>query len=346
MTLDRIQLSDFRNIKHSEITLAPQLNIIIGPNGSGKTSLLESIYFLSHGRSFRTTHMKYLIADGCSQFNLFTQLRVGQTSMQIGMSRGLQGVNENSLDGNRQARAVEIAKKLPVLCLTPEHLSISGAKFRIKALDWLVFYLEPGFAPLWSKIKRLIRQRNSALKSKSPAEVIDALDQMLIPWAEAITKLRQKTFQQLQPHLDAMLKLFLPQYQFDYYFDQGWSDTLPLGEALMESRAQDRRCGSSQLGPHRADWQYQVNHKKAKDVLSRGQYKLLICAQTLALGAMLEQSVGFAPIVLLDDVCAELDRANRQLLVDCLLKLKISGVYYGHLPRFFGKMSVFSLSGN
>lgn len=320
--LSEFKLEGFRNLQPLALACSSELNIITGPNGSGKTSLIEALYFLSHGRSFRVQQIKTMIQNDKSHFAMHAKMKRDDHQTSIGMIRSLSGQSDNHIQGSKGVSAAQISKNIPTLCLTPENLSIRGAKNRIKTLDWLVFYTQPTFHQQWLQLSRLIKQRNMALKTVASDAVIAALDQTWVPMACQIDHLRQQVFSKLTPHLKESLARFLPGFDFSYQYLRGWKSGDDLNTLLAASMRQDRKYGVTHCSPMKADWVYRIGGQRAQDVLSRGQYKLLVCAQAIAMAEALKQEEDQRALILMDDVLAELDVNNSEKLMDYWVKSK------------------------
>ena len=169
MKLSGLQIRNIRNIDYSSIDLGPTINLFSGENGSGKTSILESVHYLSSGRSFRAGKGNTLLkkgADGC----LVKGISYSGQEMSI-MGDKLRG-RRMTLGGRVLERASELAQSLPVLVLAPQtiNLLIGGPEYRRRFLNWGVFHVEPGFRKVWEDGKRCLYQRNKLLKAAAVSQ--------------------------------------------------------------------------------------------------------------------------------------------------------------------------------
>ncbi len=344
LLIKNIKIQRFRNIRHANLVLQAGFNVFIGDNGSGKSSLLEAMYFLAHGKSFRTHLLKRIIQISQQQFSLFASFESQAQVMSLGMVRQHNGAARQRLTGIHSVTQADIANVLPMLHFTPDSLSVllQGSKGRRQLLDWGVFYYQEQFLSLWQKTQRYLKQRNAALKLQQH-QTLDSWDRALGACAEQIDQYRQEYLIALEPVLHDLLGEFLQQHdiQLDYY--RGWAKDKGLFEALQDHRQQDLIRGFTHTGPHRADFRFRVHGVPAQDVLSRGQQKLLICALKVAQGVLFYQQKGVGCIYLLDDIGAELDSKHRQLLINCLKKLNaqvcLTGISDHDLVQYLPKSS-------
>jgi DNA replication and repair protein RecF len=314
MILSELTLRDVRCIEHAELSLHPGLNLIWGGNGSGKTSLLEGMFLLGRGRSFRTRSSERLIRHGQERLLAF-----GRTESSALMGDGLVhavGVEVDRGQGTRarvDAAAVgslaDLSRVFPVQVIDPEihKLIEEGGRRRRRWLDWAVFHVEPLFAEAWVRFARAVRQRNAALRTRGATP--KPWDVEVAALGEKISEARRSVLERIQPYWrDVIAGLDCPAGELQYY--RGWGAQHSLAEALEASRARDELRGLTHMGPHRADVLIRVDGKLAREVLSRGQQKLMAVALTLAQLRLLKEASGTTPTLLLDDPAAELDAAH------------------------------------
>jgi DNA replication and repair protein RecF len=186
-----------------------------------------------------------------------------------------------------------------------------GPLQRRRWLDWAVFHVEPNFVTHWQGYNRALRQRNAALKSNADATLWDS---ELIRLGEAITASRAKLIQALQPIWLAALR-DLNAVPAVMGFFAGWSRDRTLRETLSAHLSRDRERGSTSYGPHRFDVVLRVEAHPARDLVSRGQQKLLGAAMALTMSRYIHEVTGTVPVLLLDDPAAELDRAHTESML-------------------------------
>ena len=312
MALVQINIQNLRNIRQEDIVFSPGLNLIIGPNASGKTSLLEAISLVCQGRSFRTPRIDQLVRHEEKNLLVVARLSVDNENHIVGVSR--EGKKTQvKIDGERIGKTTELVGRVAVFILTPEshELLDSGPKMRRQYLDWGVFHVEHRYLEVWKKYHRSLRQRNSCLRRQRARQEILAWDGPMAEQAEQLHYYRKKYLAELAPMLSRYGEQLIDVAPvFDY--QAGWDESLSsLRAQLGENLDKDIERGFSRLGPHRADIKIKVDGKPVQAVFSRGQQKLLICAMTLAQLKRLEQDC----ILLVDDLPAELDPYRRVCLV-------------------------------
>lgn len=166
MSLTRLLIRDFRNIETADLALSPGFNFLVGANGSGKTSVLEAIYTLGHGRAFRSLQIGRVIRHEQEAFVLHGRLQGEERETAIGLTKDKQGDSKVRIDGTDGHKVAELAHLMPMQLITPEGFTLlnGGPKYRRAFLDWGCFHNEPGFFTAWSNLKRLLKQRNAALR--------------------------------------------------------------------------------------------------------------------------------------------------------------------------------------
>ncbi len=327
MTINQIHIRNVRNLIDVSLQLNSSLNVLIGQNGSGKTSVLEGISLLTMGRSFRSRIFSKIINLDSKSLTIFanvTDVKTGRNH-NLGFSRQ-KGVAKVRIkkDGVDISSISSIAKMLPVLLLNHDGYSLieSAPIYRRQYFDLIMFHVEPLFFTYWKKIQKIIKQRNAALKGLLDKKLIQSWDEKLVEYSLIITKMRQTIFTELAPFLHKVIKELLNIDCISFEFFQGWNSQKSLSSVLSDNLEKDRYLCYTTQGPHRFDILIKINKISVHDILSRGQKKLLFSALRLAQGMLISQKIGISPIYLVDDLNAELDEKKRFYLVDFLLNLE------------------------
>jgi DNA replication and repair protein RecF len=310
MPLGSFRAERFRCLTHVEVELDPQVNLFVGPNASGKTSLLEAAFFLSRGRSFRSRRRESLIAHGADDF-LVTGLALGSAiPVALGV-RGSRRATEWHAGGAPASGIAEMAEQFPAQIIDPEvhKLLEEGPGRRRRFLDWGVFHVEPGFLGNWRRYHQALRQRNAALKQDAPDEDLGAWELELAQSGEQLAAQREAYLGRLASPLVAIGQALLGS-PLSLAHERGWEPDQPLRQALVDSRRRDRRYRATQPGPHRGDVRVLVDDRPAKDQVSRGQQKLVAAGLMLAQLCLQEQERPGRSALFLDDPAAELDSGN------------------------------------
>ncbi len=316
MSLNKLGLRYFRNIEAAELIFSDNFNIIYGDNGAGKTNILESIYYLSLARSFRTTQPRKLI-----QLNQdYLQVVGTKESVVLGIQKSVSGV-QIKINGERIKQASRLTTLLPVQLIHPQshELLEQGPKQRRQFLDWGVFHVEPTFLPLWHDYSHTLKQRNAALRQGQANNYIQLWDARLIDSGEKMTELRLAGLKKLQPHIDRYSLALIGQ-KIEAAYRPGWTRKQDFADALNNSLDQDKHYGFTRAGPHRADLVFTCKNNRVQDYLSRGQQKLLICALRFAQIKFLKEEKNEDVILLIDDLAAELDEQHRMKLIETALE--------------------------
>lgn len=323
ISLLNLQLQSFRNLHDVQIELSPHFNIFHGQNGAGKTSLLESIYYLGLGRSFRTNQLQRIIQYNAESFSIFIQLQYNSRSIPIGIARKRNGERLMKFNGETISSISSIAKQLPIqLMSTMSYKFFSlGPKIRRQFLDWMLFHVEQSFYAKWQSLQRVLKQRNAGLKANLPPKQIISWDTELLPLADEIDRLRSNTVTLFKPFFFEILNQLLPQYPLKIIYSRGWNKDDDLANILDSNLRRDYQLGYTQFGPQRADLHFYIDGIPAQDVLSQGQQKLVLYAFHLAQGLLLKQKNGISPIYLIDDLPSELDQSKRHCVTEVLKQL-------------------------
>jgi DNA replication and repair protein RecF len=315
MSLSEIAVSNLRCIEQAELHLPAGLTLIHGGNGAGKTSLLEAMFILGRGRSFRTRNSERLIARGQTHMRVTgTIMRFDAAPIRVGFEVTRAGTTAR-IAGRPAETLAELSQIFPVQVIEPgiHRLVEEGGYRRRRWLDWAVFHVEPQFVDLWLRYTRVLKQRNAALKTQ--AATVSVWDADLSRTGEAIAEARQRLLDRLQPYWRAAVAA-LSGLEVDLHYLRGWSQDLSLAQALAASRATDELRRQTQAGPHRADVAVRLHGRTARDVLSRGQQKLVAVAMTIAQLRLLQDLMEITPTLLLDDPAAELDGERLQRFID------------------------------
>jgi len=322
MSLTRLEVQNVRLL--TDVVLEPEkgLNIIIGRNASGKTSLLEAIYLLGTGRSFRTKQINQVIRRGAGDLVV-----MGQISDELGERRvGLQHSGRCRtihMNGSPVTSAAVLAQTLPLQAITPDthYEFLRSSAYRRGVLDWWLFHVEPDFYPKWLRYRRLVSQRNAALRSRLPPTARYAWDNELASTGEQLDQWRREFVASWNLEFGRIANYLLGTASARFVFDRGWRDNTPLLEQLRQDRGQDEARGFTQSGPQRADIVLTFDDGEARSGASHGQQKMLIIALRLAQVRLFSQQTGRQCTLLADDVGAELDHEHRGRVLEMLAGL-------------------------
>lgn len=334
--ITQLKIHQFRNLSDISLSLKP-VNVFIGENGSGKTSLLESVFLLSRGKSFRHFEPKRYInydSDGCTVWANFDNESTLAIAKYKDDSKNQLRYNQSPLPS--QATATRL---IPTLLIDPSGMDIleDGSASRRQLLDFLCFHSTPNFHGIWLEYQRSLKQRNTLLKHPT-AKTSTTIQAQILAWdkglsdnAHALHAIRQTAFDGWQEQFEHLITALLPIYsgQISLSYQAGFDTKLSLQEILKERLISDIELGYTRIGGHRADLAInakiptaagKIHKEQAINVLSRGQKKLLITALKLS-GLPLLCQKNHTPIVLIDDIDSELDDHAQKLLLTTALTL-------------------------
>ena len=344
MSLKKMAINQFRNISSAELIFNSKINLIIGANGSGKTSLLEAIHFLGLGRSFRTHLSNRVVNYDHKEFTLYGEINSQNLTIPIGLQKSKNGESILKINGLHGKKLANLTQYLPLQLITPESYTLlSGSpKNRRAFLDWGVFYHDPRFYHNWARIKRLLKQRNAALKQCNTYNELQVWDNELCLLSEEISAQRQAYFELLMPLIDSTLADFLPDFSISSKFFCGWDKSnKSLQDYLTDNFNRDKQLGYTTAGPQKADIRFKVNGLPIADILSRGQLKLFVYALRLAQGLFLNSVNDKQCVFLIDDFSSELDQTKQQILAKHIThsdaQLFISVIEKNNIETLFGQ---------
>jgi DNA replication and repair protein RecF len=313
--VDQLYIDGVRNLSAQTVALSPGLNFFFGRNGAGKTSVLEALHVLSRGRSFRGHAGRGLLQRGRSN----AVVRVDSGAHSVGLDRQA-GHWQARHNGCEVPSLATLARLLPVMVFHPESHGefFAEADVRRRLLDWLVFHVKPAFAGQWAAYQRALKQRNSALAAGDARGAL-AFEPTLVHFGLALETARVAAFAQLKPLFEhEQSRLDGGERSVQIGLKRGWDVAVALADALAGARERDLSVGYSTVGPHRADIELRALELRASGTLSRGEGKLAVLALTLACVSLVASALSAPPVLLLDDLAAELDQERWARLLGTL----------------------------
>lgn len=344
---DRIVIENVRNLVEVSISPSARANYLFGENGSGKTSVLESLYLLGYGRSFRTGPVDSIIRRGERFCRVVADASTARGSSRIGLERSDKAWRAR-FDGDDVAQLSSLFVRVPVLGFDPTSAEslLFDADARRRFVDWGVFHVEPDLLPLWRNYVRALRQRNAALRSGDRVGA-DAWVAMLAEYGERIHRARLTYFDQLRSQLAVTTGDVSPTLDsVDLTLRSGWGDDGDLYSAIQSSLDRDIGSGFTHCGPHRGDLRFTWYGRSFRDIASRGQAKALSLCLVLAQAAFYRRSTGSCPVLLFDDPGSELDSDHQARLANWInresVQVWLTGVEaaLSLLPRDVAKFHV------
>jgi len=317
MILKTLRVQNFRTHSDFILEIGEKSTLISGANGSGKTSLLEAIYFALQGTSFRSSDKEILRNDGSSWFRI--DLKDSKDSLRtIIFNNAVQKSKKQFLvDGNKKAR-LSANLRIPVVLFEPDDLQLlSGSPTRRRNfLDYFLSQIFPSFQLALTRYSKALKQRNNLLKRDNVSK------DELFPWNLMLAEYGAEIISKRQDFLE----LLNSKIEEVYFEISGVKDEIEidyLGEKvskneilaiLSENIERDKILGYTNFGPHKHDIQFIFNKKPAQNVASRGENRSLVLALKFIETDILSDLTSKRPIVLLDDVFSELDDDRQKLL--------------------------------
>lgn len=309
-----LAVQSFRCLHDQRIDFGARANWIVGDNAAGKTSLLEAVYWLCRGRSFRGARAAQCARHGENHWTVAARRRQDNTPEERLRLRFADAALQYSLN-DAPTTLVEQARDFPVQLVEPgvHRLVEDGPTYRRRFLDWGMFHVEPAYLDGWRRYARALRQRNALLRKAGSVRELQAWSHEVAAAGEALHAARRQGVIALQEAFARRCETFgLPTATLQ--LQSGWDDARSLLEVLEDRVDSDRRTGHTGAGPHRAELRMDVDEYQARAHISRGQQKVLLAALHLAQADQLSAATDRWPLLLLDDFTAELaDRLQRAL---------------------------------
>lgn len=330
MRLVSLDVTAFRNIADAHVSPGPSVNLVVGPNGQGKTNLVEAVAFLSWLRSFRTSRSADVVARGETRAVLRAESESASGRHEVAVEVGA-GFRRARVDGHPVRSARECLGCLTVVFLSPDDPAIleGGPEGRRMLLDRALILLDPSRSLALSRYQRLVKERNALLRQASDApvdpEVIEACEAALADAGAHIARARVEVLDRLFPVLAGALRdlsgLDLEvraRYASRWLPGAGADARAALREALHRHRPRDLATGHTAVGPHTDDVEVHLLGLPARGHVSRGQRKALMLAWKAAETVLVTADRGESPILILDDALSDLDPQRQERLASWL----------------------------
>lgn len=333
MPLLRLKMNAVRCLQNVDMQLHAGRNHILGENGAGKTSLLEGTFLLGRGRSFRSRQTRRLVQRGARSLAVYGETLGGD---RIGVSFA-DGSLRCQINGDLALGLVELSRTLLVHVIDPSSHGLveGGPSVRRRYLDASVFHVEHSYLEEWRQYRRVLGQRNAALKNGHKETGLDVWTRQLIELGEIIDARRSGRAAELGAQCAVIGERLLGR-QIQLEYRRGWRQDASLSEALQAGLERDQAAGFTQLGPHRADLRLRMEGAPVRDVASRGQQKLVAAALVLAEVRVAADRLGHGGVLLVDDPAAELDSGALERLLEELegldVQLLITAISSASLP--------------
>ncbi len=319
--IDTLRLTNFRNLFDKELLFGNRVNVVYGNNGSGKTSLLEAIYVLNYGKTFRSSKLKHAIKKNCHAFTLFGKIKLDDEKFHhVGLTKS-NTKDSVVIDSRKQVNLSEFSQRHPIQIIDPGsfYLLQGGPEVRRKFLDWGVFHVEHSFLNAWRRYKNSLKQRNALLRhDRIPRLELDIWTQNFCQSAMEVSRYREHYYSLMEEQLNQMIvETPLNEFQkFSIHYYPGWDTEKDLYRVLEETIDRDAKYKYTQYGPQKADIRLRIGSDNVINVLSRGQQKLLIALLKIIQTKVVYSLTGCQPTLLFDDIDSELDEDYLQTVIN------------------------------
>jgi len=296
------------------------VNVFIGPNGQGKTNLLEAVAMLALSSSPRAHREIELVGPAAPGSRIDAETENDGSRHEISIVLTVDGDRARrtiEVDGVRR-RALDLPGRFRVTLFWPDDLGLvkGGPDLRRRFLNHMLVQIEPGYARALAGLRRILEQRNSLLKritaGEGGEEMLDAWDQELVTVGSGIAGSRARAVAELAPDAVACHAGIAAGERLEIAY-QGPPEN--LAQAVHNSRPEDLRRGTTSVGPHRDDIAILLDGQDARSYASQGQQRTAVVSLKLAEAALIERRTGDRPVLLLDDVLSELDGERRAALL-------------------------------
>lgn len=327
MIAEKIKLENFRNYEKEIIDFSPEINIIYGKNGSGKTNLIEALYAFSYARSFRAKSKEF-IKHGCDAAKIeldFISKKRNQTADIIFTKENKKKIRLNEIN---IAKTSDLLGNFICVLFTPDELSLvkEGPDKRRKFIDISIVSLRPVYFSALSNYNTCLKQKNALLKNGNN-RLLDIWDEKLSEYGAVIAHLRQSYINSLsekakkaqfdisggKENLDIL-------YSHSYKMGENRNETKEfIFEKLQEARQREIENKMCLVGPHRDDLIFKINSFNAKSYASQGQQRSIVLSLKTAQMEIIKEQEGEYPQLLLDDVMSELDGDRRDFFTEKII---------------------------
>lgn len=321
MKLLRLGLTNYRNCENIELVFSKQKTLIIGKNAQGKTNILESIYMLSDLKSPRTSTMSDMIKFSSNLFEINAQIEKNNTDIELDISYSIEKKRELKLNKVKTTPKNFKSVAKTVLFSTKDLLLLRGTpQDRRDWLDRAISQIYPAYDERLTKYEKIRIQKNNLLKNEVVDEtLLDIYNEQLVITGANIIFLRKKFLKEIEKIAAAKHKLISDTEVFTLSYtcpaDEIEEISSYLKNELILRRSEELARRQSCVGPHRDDIELKINGIDAVKFASQGQQRTLVLSLKLGELDIIKNKTGYSPILLLDDVLAELDETRQNYLL-------------------------------
>ena len=326
MYFRQIELKNFRNYKDQKVVFDPKLNLILGDNAQGKTNLLESLFIMGLGKSFKTNNDKEMIAFGEKAARAKCVVVGDNEETEIEITYSSEG-KLIKVNGIKLLRNVDLLENVYVVVFSPEDLKIvkDGPDHRRRFLDRELCQIKPVYYSDLGNYKKVLKQRNALLRDQnSDIYLFDVFDESLAEYGVRIVEERKKFIDRLYTickkiHSD----ISSGKEELEIKYETSTVDKEQMKKKLRESFDTDLAKGFTGFGPHKDYLSIKINGKDIRVYGSQGQQRTAALSLKLAEIELIKQETGENAVLLLDDVLSELDATRQRYLIETMKDVQI-----------------------
>lgn len=357
MRISRIQIEQFRNIENLDLKLDQDFIVFVGENGSGKTSVLESIYYVSMLRALPPGKSWELISFGKEYFKIKAVIDDDNYEYYYGKKADKRFVRSQSMNKGRR-KASEMVGLVPVVAFVPQDLNLLRLtpSLRRNYLDDVLLQTEPGYDSLLSDFAKVLSNRNELLlrvrdRRSKPSELA-VWDEQFIALAARILSARERLIDHINNSLEDLYEQVTGSSQelVLSYVAPYQTGAEPIEDLLFKNREADISSGFTNIGPHRDDWRVEDQQgRNLSRYLSRGEQRSVIISLKLKEHDYLKEMTGKDPLLILDEVLSELDGKRRAQMLDRLpgtTQKFLTTTNIEELPKYEEEIQIIQLSKN
>ncbi len=309
--LEKIVISDFRNIQLQELEFSPNVNCISGNNGEGKTNLLDAIYYLSMTKSAFATSDRFTFRHGTEEFSLSGTYRMENgLASRFSLKMSTKGEKKIRRDDKPYGKVSEHVGVLPIVMVSPSDISMvsESGEERRRFVNAVLSQMDREYMTSLQQYNRLLLQRNRMLKDmQADQSLLEVIDMKMSSLAEPIFKARKQFVEDLKPLVAEYYRtLSGDAEQIGIEYESELSKA-PLDLLLASSYEKDRIMKYTTSGIQRDDFIFTMNGHPIRRCGSQGQQKSFLVSLKFAQYEIMKKNYGFAPVLLLDDVFDKLD---------------------------------------
>lgn len=333
LSLQQLQLKNFRSYKDYELSNIGPVTIFVGPNGVGKTNVLEAIQLLVSQRSFKGAHTEELVNVESEKAQLSGVLIDGPRRFDIKVMLDKAEKKRSFTLNEKKKKVSQLQGLAPVVVFNPDNLLLVKKTSSVKrnALDVLGSQVNSNYYQIKKDYETLITHKNKLLKEEGDPTLIESVNDMLVVCGAQLFSYRLALFNKIKKEIASFYKLISNnKEEFSAEYFPSWNEGIAIKTAPSTSEVKDvlkkflhnnkreLECKKSLYGPHADKIMFYVNGKPAESFASQGQQRSVVLAFKLAEVALIEEMLNKKPILLLDDVMSELDKNRRGAFVNLI----------------------------